>query len=332
MRKMMISPISCASAALLLACALLAQPVLAHRVHGHGHAAAQPGADARTPDELIQQYSRTGDDSLLDTARLRVESGPDAGSPDALLQLAWLAQAEHRFSDARELLAQVLARQPGNGQAWLLEASVAQVGGARAAARSACAHVASSVSPDAAMTCFAQLAHTAAERKAAYVRLLALDVRDTDPRLRAWRWSVRAELAWEMGELGAAERDFHRAVAAVPAVQTRARLMDLLLEQQRCDEASQLAAVNEPVPALAVRQLLAQKCRGEDIGERAAAVHALFQQWLAAGDYRHAREMAMFYLDIRQDPDLAYHVAIENVKLQRESEDLALLHRATQAI
>jgi len=347
---MTISPTFCASAALVLACCLMGRPVLAHDVSAHstqGHtlhehaqtrsqtrspATSGTGTDARTPGELIQAHSRTGDDSLLEIARLRVEKNARVGSPASLLHQAWIAQAEHRFADARELLAEVLEQQPGNGQAWLLEASVAQVAGQRSAARRACAHVAGSVSPDAAMTCFARLADTPAEKKAAYARLRALDAWDADPRLRAWRWSVRADLARDVGELDAAESDFYRSLAAVPAVQTRASLMDLLLEQQRCDEALQLSAQNEPVPALAVRRLLAQQCRGEETGEREAALHALFQHWIAAGDYRHAREMAMFYLDIRRDPELAFQVASKNARLQREPEDLALLRRAAQAI
>ncbi|MEZ5569116.1 MAG: hypothetical protein R3E54_12355 [Halioglobus sp.] len=324
---MMISPTFCASAALLLSCLLATQAAIAHRVHEHADE-TPVSAHGLTPDELIQRYTRTGDDGLLQLAHRQLGEAGQTSSPHTLLQLAWLAQAEHRFARARELLARVVSKQPGNGQAWLLEASVAQVAGDPGAARRACAQVALSVSTDAAMTCFARLALTPAEKEAAYRRLQMADERSGDQRLAAWRWSVRAELARDLGRLQAAEQDFRRSIAAVPAVQTRASLMDLLLQQARYADALALSDDNTPVPALAVRRLLAQKALGADIHHEAQSMDALFKRWLAAGDFRHAREMAMFFLDVVPNADLAFRAASINATLQREPEDLALLRRA----
>jgi hypothetical protein len=36
----------------------------------------------------------------------------------------------------------------------------------------------------------------------------------------------------------------------------------------------------------------------------------------------------IFYLDVKQQVDLAYQIAVENATLQREPEDLELLRRA----
>ena len=330
MQTMTTLPIFCARVALLLGMLTLVQAASAHGVHEHADSVAPVNTGSLTPDEMIQQYTRTGDDSLLEAARRQLGDTRQASGAHTLLQRAWLAQAEHRFTRARELLAQVLWEQPGNGQAWLLEASVAQVAGDTAAARRACARVAMSVSPDAAMTCFARLAYTPADKKAAYHRLQAAQARTADPRLRAWRWSVRAELARDLGKLDAAEKDFRRSIAAVPVVQTRASLIDLFLQQQRYADALALSADTLSVPAIAVRRLLARKGLGEDIQESAQGIDALFRRWLAAGDFRHAREMAMFYLDVLPDAELAFQAARKNARLQREPEDLALLRRAAK--
>ena len=83
------------------------------------------------------------------------------------------------------------------------------------------------------------------------------------------------------------------------------------------------------MPALAVRRLLAQRGMGEDISAAITQFDKLFQTWLAAADYRHAREMAMFYIDLKPRVSLAFRVAQINATLQKEPEDLALLHRAS---
>jgi hypothetical protein len=49
--------------------------------------------------------------------------------------------------------------------------------------------------------------------------------------------------------------------------------------------------------------------------------------WIARDDWLHAREMARFYFDVVDRPELARHLASINVSLQREPEDLRLEER-----
>tara|TARA_R110002110_G_C13470525_1_gene720929 strand:+ start:42125 stop:43099 length:975 start_codon:yes stop_codon:yes gene_type:complete len=311
---------------------VMSSTVAAHAVHSpegsQQHVFAGRSEPPMSIDDLLQQYSLEGDDRLLALAREQLPPQAAMQSVQALLHAAWLAQAEHEFAHARVLVAEVVRQQPHNGQAWLLEAAIADVVGDRRAAREACGHVMRSVSPQAAMVCFAALAETTQEKRVAYTRLQHLPTQTNDSRLAAWRWSVQADLARGLGDSEAAEALLRRAIALFPAVQTRATLLDVLLHQARYREVLSLVGEYESVPALAVRRLQAQVGSGESPSAAIQQMDRRFRTWLAQGDYRHAREMAMFYLDVAPHADVAFQIAKKNATLQREPEDLALLRRA----
>lgn len=303
----------------------------AHSLGQHGeppHQTAPGVSGANDIDYLLQQYSLTGDDALLQRGQQWLNAHRAPLSAGTLLSAAWLAQAQHDFALARELVEQSLEQQPNYGQAWLLNATVADVTGDHSTARRACSRVALYVSPTAAIVCFASLADTTEQRLSAYARLNSLPTVTNNASLTAWRYSVQGDIALALGHLDQAELCLRKAIAVFPAVQTRAALMDLLLQQGQFAAVLQQSNDNETAPALVVRRLLAMQAQGADIHSDAAHVDSLFRHWLQRGDYRHAREMAIFYLDIQQQVDLAYQVAVENAKLQREPEDLELLRRA----
>lgn len=312
---------------------LFASAATGHAVHSPDDSAPATRVEhlqqQHSVDELLRLYSLRGDDTLLAAAAQQLPPADELRSPGDLLQAAWLAQADHQFVRALELLERILQRQPHNGQAWLMQAAVSTVTGDDAAARRACGQVLLSVSPDAAVVCFASLADTSARKAAAYARLRSLPAPHNATRLTAWRVSVQAELARDLGKVSEAEALLLQAITIFPAVQTRATLMDLYLQQGRYAAARDLSAEHEAVPALAVRRLLAMRGLGEDIRGDAARMDARFHEWLKNADYRHAREMAMFYLDIKPRANLAFQAATENAILQREPEDLALLARAS---
>jgi hypothetical protein len=78
-----------------------------------------------------------------------------------------------------------------------------------------------------------------------------------------------------------------------------------------------------------LRRVLAQQMLGEGPTlERLAGLDARFRSWIARGDMRHAREMALFYLHVDGDLSLAYELAQHNFRIQREPEDRALLCEA----
>ncbi|GAB5452556.1 MAG: hypothetical protein Hals2KO_28840 [Halioglobus sp.] len=294
--------------------------------------AATSNAGGSSIDELLQRYSVQGDDALLERAEQRLASARDRVGAHALLQQAWLAQAQHDFDRASALTAQLLRLQPGNGQAWLLEAALAAVMADRERGRAACGRVTLTVSPVAGITCFASLTRTRDEQLRAYERLQALPTDKLGDNLLAWHWSVHAQLAQALGLYTAAERYWRLSIDRFPALQARAALVDLLIQTQRPAQALELLGSDETTPALAVRRLIVLQQLDKDVATRVASTDEQFQQWLAAGDFRHAREMAMFYLDVVPRSRLAFLAASENVKIQREPEDLAILARAREGV
>ena len=56
-----------------------------------------------------------------------------------------------------------------------------------------------------------------------------------------------------------------------------------------------------------------------------------FTEWIADEDWLHAREMARFYIDVDDRPDLARRLALINLDLQREPEDERLERRTRPA-
>ena len=52
--------------------------------------------------------------------------------------------------------------------------------------------------------------------------------------------------------------------------------------------------------------------------------------WIANEDWLHAREMTRFFIDVVDRPTLARRLALINISLQQEPEDL-LLERHTQS-
>lgn len=298
----------------------------------HGHDKAENKYS--NIDKLIREHSLSGDDHLIEKGWMIWRSLP-VKTPKELLQGAWLAQAEHRFTYARKLVAQALAFSPNNPQAWLLEASIANIQGDKKSAQYACRQVAVTVSMFASVTCHAKLAKSNEEIKKAYdtlSQLLLLPMDHIDKEFQAWIYSTTADLAKSLEYLSDAERLFSKAMAILPSVQNRTAYMDILLNKKQYHKVLTLIPEGEPTPALSMRRLLAQKALDIDIEEKVQKLDHLFKHWLSKKDFRHAREMALFYLDIVNDVKLAYELARKNIAIQKEVEDRDLLERSVQQL
>jgi len=55
-----------------------------------------------------------------------------------------------------------------------------------------------------------------------------------------------------------------------------------------------------------------------------STVQREFEAWISNEDWLHAREMTRFFVDVVDRPDLARRLALINIGLQREPEDLRL--------
>lgn len=342
----------------LLGVLLFPAGVFAHRLDHGGHQDAQEhpqmpadkdagnsllskhGTAPERVRALIDRYHTTGDDHLLDQGWSLLEPAlaSEATAPSTLLAAAWLAQAGHDFDKAQSYLRHVLLLRPDHGEAWLLRASVALVQGDVETAREACGRTTLAVPVVVTAACFARAeAHHAdvESTRRAYERLAAtLSVQaPVNPELLGWLHSVAADLASRGGAGQRADRHYREALAHTPTVSVRTGYADLLLATGRAGEVLTLVGPESTAPSLVLRRVLAQQMLGQGpTDERLAEISSRFRHWIADGDMRHAREMALFYLHVQPDPALAYQLAQRNFSVQREPEDRALLCQAADRL
>lgn len=292
------------------------------------HRDAEPAPARKNVMELISAYSLEGDDRLIELGWEIVTPALERPTPEVWLQAAWLAQAEHRFALARKYVHQVTSVQPRNAQAWLLEAAVATVQGDYVSARTACRKTALSVAPVVSLACQLRATQNPAKRVLLTRRVSTLPLDGLDDSMAAWVLSILGDAHRAASNLTEARLAYGRSFSMHPTVQTRAVLADVLIEQRRFQEAMPLLQGARQVPAIGVRYLRAAQEAGLSVDDERAHLDERFRRWIADSDYRHAREMAMFYLDVYPDISLAYKLAVENLRSQSEPEDVSLMQRA----
>ncbi|MEM7765729.1 MAG: hypothetical protein AAF290_16810 [Pseudomonadota bacterium] len=320
--------------------ALLALPARAHDVHehtaGHGHdPVPETGADHHaTPRSLLQAFRTTGDDAHLDHAWSLIETRlrPGSSNPEMLIDAALIAQARHQFDRALGLTRNALKLDSRNDQAWLLLASIHLVTGQTEMASEACDEL-TRVPWIVMVGCEARVAHASgmgAKVRASFERaLLVMDEARIGAGTSAWALSIAGDLAVAGNDAGAAIGFFRRSLSLVENTQVRSALVDVLLANDRLAGARDaLDAGSEALP-LGVRRLILAKRQDRiaDMTDRVAAFDRRFQEWIAAEDWLHAREMARFYLDVLENPALAKKLIKINIESQKEYEDQLLLRR-----
>lgn len=299
----------------------------AHRMQ---HAEVSQPAIDNSPvefEQLAREYSLIGSDRLLERGREYLEPSLKLANPTAttLFEAAWLNQAEHEFALAQEYLNKVLELRPNDPRAWLLKASVHTVQGQKVEAKAACQNLVRTLSAVAALACSARLADTPEQIRKSFDSLEKLGQLKIAQELKPWLDSVTADLAAELGYLTRAEAYYRSSIEGFASVQVRAAYADLLLRSDRYEDVLSLINPNEEAPALRVRSLLAQKQLGQNVHDNVHQLDSLLRSWIEQGDYRHAREMAMFYIHVELDAPLAHELAIKNYQTQKETEDLNLL-------
>jgi hypothetical protein len=135
-------------------------------------------------------------------------------------------------------------------------------------------------------------------------------------------------MARETGNHPLSRQLYLESISAFPSIQVRAAYADLLLKTEDYHEVLDVIEPENAVPALAVRRLLAVQRLGGNEEQAIQQMDRLFKEWINKGDMRHAREMAMFYLHVVNNPQLAHSLAKENLKIQREPEDFKLVEIA----
>lgn len=311
---------------------------VAHEVE-HSHATEHRVANAIAEDKvgsLIRSFRETGDDRNLDAAWERLQPALEHGAQNVtvLVQAATVAQARHEFDTALALIDEALGRQPDVDQAWLLRASILLVRGRTAEALSACGRL-RSVPAFVALTCRARVGIARGDQAQAFKTVTALletiDHSAADADTLAWTLSVAGDAAAAVDPKQAISF-YKRSLELRKSTQVRAALVDQLIAMDSLHEAkSALNAGYDALPLVVRRFIVALRMGESDtVADDIAHADHEFQHWIADRDWAHAREMARFYIDVLERPELAQRLAAINLELQREPEDLLLSQRVAE--
>ncbi|MDM0107383.1 hypothetical protein QTH97_20725 [Variovorax sp. J22R24] len=264
-----------------------------------------------------------------------------AQTPPALLVMrATIAQFLHDFDGAEATLKSALARQPGNAQAWITLATIQRVRGRYAESDTACRAL-GRVGPTLyGLACLAENAGLRGDHESARETLRGLLA---DPSLRGaqqagtrqWLLTSLAEIEELAGRPGAAEAFYRQALQAERSGYLLLAYSDFLLREKRPAEVAALLAKEPRSDAVLLRLAIAAR-RTDSVGSARQDLDELQARFDAAAQRprnaeAHAREGALFALDVEGDARRALDFARANVRLQREPIDLLLLARAAAA-
>ena len=294
--------------------------------------------------------------AALDLARAWLQAGRREGDPrffsyvqatltpwteredapvDALVLAATSLQSLHRFTQAQSLLDRALAIDPRHAQAWLTKATLLQLRGDFAAARSACSHLVGVTDHRIALGCIASAQSMYGRLAKSYAALsrVMTNANGLNESTLSWLTGLRGEMAVRLGQPPAAQRHFESALRADPDDNfARGELADLYLRQSRHAEVIALLREHEAHDALLLRLAIAGKHLNTSAGRRWMSMYdARYQAAQRAGDVTHVREHARYLLEVLGDVDGALQAAERNWREQREPADIRLYRRSAIA-
>lgn len=285
----------------------------------------------------VERWRDGGDPRYLGYAQAAL--GPWWDLPDpplpARVMRATLLQSTHHFAAALADLDAVVRSDPGNAQAWLTRATVLQVLGDHAGARTSCAHLDGLAPQLIVQTCSASIDSLDGRAEAAYRSLdaaLRAAPRSSDD-IRIWVGTLLAEMAERRGDPAAARMRYEQAMAlGQPDNYLLAAYSDFLLEQHEPAKVIALLKDKTQIDGLLLRYAIALRDAGNpDARKFADQLGQRFDAARMRGDTIHQREQARFELELAHDAGTGLKVAQENWAVQKEPADTKLLLQAALA-
>lgn len=254
---------------------------------------------------------------------------------DIRLVRATILQSRHHFRAARDELASILKRDPGNAQAWLTLATVDMVQGDYAAANQSCVKLAASGGDFMGIMCGAQLRSLTGQTQQAY-RLFGL-IEHSGPKVpldvKAYVQGLMADTAQRLGNAAQAEAHFRKALQLTPGDNfLLADYADFLLDQNRPNDVIDLVASYTQSDTSFLRLVLAEAAMGKPrAAHDVAQMQARFAAMEQRGSHVYRREQARFVLELRHDPPRALQLARQNWQVQRAPKDMRIFLEAALA-
>ncbi len=286
---------------------------------------------------LIDEGRNRGDSRLVGAAVGVLRPFLSDPTAETLYLAATARQYQHDFVGALALLDQALALSPDDINAQLSRATILIVRGDYAAARADCQRITEQRRPDIGFLCHATSEILTANGPVFATRLQEILQQPglLDPQLHGWAMGLIAEVAIHQGDLKLAIAQLEAVLAADPlALRERVMLADLLLEADQPTAALDLLAPAPETDGVLIRRVLIARAMGRaaEDSRLVAILDKRFKLNLDLGLTAHAREEALYFLTVANDPGQALARAKVNWALQHEVEDALLLLQAAAAM
>lgn len=306
------------------------------RAEARRHPKDMPRA-LKLADAYIGYGRSTGDARYLGRAQAVIDpwmQQKPVPVPIALTH-ATILQSRHFFKESRAELKSILARDPGNVQAWLTLATVAMVQGDYPTANDSCVHLANAGGDFYGQLCAAQLRALTGHAQQAYMllSLIAQPGPNAPVTVRAYVEGLLADTAKRLGNNDVAEAHFKAALQLTPGDNfLLADYGDFLLDRGRPREVIALLKDYTESDTSFLRLVYAEAALGSphvqrDINEMQARFAAMDRR----GSHVYRREEAGFALHLRHDPAGALKLAEQNWTVQRAPEDMRIYLEAVIA-
>jgi len=300
-----------------------------------GYAALEPSRTQRRPaiadaEFLLATAARTGDARLAARADALLAAMPS--NARVLRARAFSAQHRHDFDDAVRLLDAEIQAHPRDGDARLSRAQIRLVQGRLDLARGDCAALALGIDAEGGLLCAASLALRRGDHAQAASLVDRLLAASPSPALSRYLWVMRGDIASRAGDADA-DRWFRRALASDrDDVRTLAAYARHLRARHRDADILAVLADAPRTDALQLQRALAAHRLG--VGQAEALVAAQGRRYAtahAAGAQPELRDEAEYWLSLRNAPEPALALALQNFDRQRDAEDVDVLLRAARA-
>ncbi len=290
--------------------------------------------------QAIELARQTADPRYLGQAQALIGkqwSSPEA-SHDLLTLQATIEQSRHEFSQAAATLRLALKRPaPSHAQAKLTLATIERVQGNYAAALAACNSITEPPAQLYARACLLETISMQGQWAGARDGLAQLLREQRLPIQQAWLQSLQAENELRAGDSAAALKHFAISLSLADDGYTALACADALLDSGQAQQALDALRKQPGSDSVMIRQAQAYKMLRD---ARHQTIAAELTQRFAAAQVRgqthkqaqaHAREQALFELQVQGNAQAALALAQTNLKLQKESVDWLLALRSARA-